>query len=258
MTQLTHHTAGMICWADLATSDLPAAKAFYASLFGWTYDDRPLGNGDDYAMAQLQEGSAAGLYRDARADSAGPHWNCYFAVQDAAATAAKVEALGGKLLAPAMDVFDAGRAAVFADPGGAVICLWQAKRHIGVETMGVHGSLCWAELMTRQVEESVAFYGALLGLTERRMSFAEGHYTVLQVGEQGSCGVLELPPQLPAQVPAHWYPYFLVEDVQGTLARALEGGAQSLAELHHLEGVGSFVPLKDPQGAVFALLQPSR
>ena len=42
MPERTSYTQGTPNWVDLQTTDQDAAKAFYAGLFGWTYDDQPL------------------------------------------------------------------------------------------------------------------------------------------------------------------------------------------------------------------------
>jgi predicted enzyme related to lactoylglutathione lyase len=46
----------------------------------------------------------------------------------------KVLDAGGKVLMEPFDVMDAGRMAVFADPEGAVFCVWQAKEHKGAQS----------------------------------------------------------------------------------------------------------------------------
>ena len=42
---------------------------------------------------------------------------------------------------PAMDVMDAGRMAIFADPPGAVIGLWQPNQHMGAQLVNETGHL---------------------------------------------------------------------------------------------------------------------
>src|ERR1700740_1201413 len=49
----TSYAQGTPNWVDLQTPDQDAAKAFYAGLFGWTYDDQPMGEGQVYSMAML-------------------------------------------------------------------------------------------------------------------------------------------------------------------------------------------------------------
>ena len=52
-----------------------------------------------------------------------PYWGAYIAVDDVDASVSKVEALGGKVLVPAMDAEGAGRFATLQDPQGAVFSI---------------------------------------------------------------------------------------------------------------------------------------
>ena len=52
--------------------------------------------------------------------------------------------------------------AVFADPEGAVFCVWQAKEHRGARIVNEHGSVNFNDLNTRD-EGAKAFYGAVFG-----------------------------------------------------------------------------------------------
>ena len=63
MGERTSYAPGTLSWTELVTSDADAAKAFYTELFGWSYDDRPVGEGMVYSMAQLDGKSVAALYR---------------------------------------------------------------------------------------------------------------------------------------------------------------------------------------------------
>ena len=45
MPHLDSHTAGTINWADLVSTDLDAATAFYTGLFGWEPEDMPMPGG---------------------------------------------------------------------------------------------------------------------------------------------------------------------------------------------------------------------
>ena len=55
MTMRTGFTEGEICWTDLQTSDVAAAKDFYAAVFGWRFEDLPTPDGRSYAQAFLGE-----------------------------------------------------------------------------------------------------------------------------------------------------------------------------------------------------------
>jgi len=43
MPPIDKHTPGSFCWFELATTDQPAAKQFYQSLFEWDVQDSPVG-----------------------------------------------------------------------------------------------------------------------------------------------------------------------------------------------------------------------
>ena len=49
---VSKHEPGTFCWVELATSDGPAAKKFYTSLFGWSVVDNPMGDAGVYTMLQ--------------------------------------------------------------------------------------------------------------------------------------------------------------------------------------------------------------
>ena len=52
-----------------------------------------------------------------------PHWLAYVSVPNIDDSLKQAEELGGKILAPAMDMENVGRMAVIADPQGAAIAL---------------------------------------------------------------------------------------------------------------------------------------
>jgi predicted enzyme related to lactoylglutathione lyase len=54
-----------------------------------------------------------------------PQWLAYVHVADVDASARKTTELGGKVLAPPMDIPDVGRIAVIQDPQGATIGLFK-------------------------------------------------------------------------------------------------------------------------------------
>jgi uncharacterized protein len=260
MTTMTAYADGVPSWVDLATPDPAASKAFYHELFGWEYDDQETDQpGTDYVMARKGEHNAAGMMQlsEQMVESGMPPvWTTYVSVSDIDATAAKVESAGGKLLQPPMDVMDVGRMAVLADPAGAVIALWQPKEHIGAEVVNEHGALTWNELVTPDPGAVAGFYETVLGWNAQTAPMPTGDYTVFFVpggNESGIAGAMA-PPD-PA-MPTYWGVYFNVDDVEATVARARQLGAQVLMEPAPIPGVGTLAALVDPQGAAFSLMTP--
>lgn len=262
MTIHTKHDPGMFSWADLGTTDVAAAKKFYAALFGWTFTDTPMGDGAVYSMAKRGEHDAAAITTQnemQKSFGAPPHWTCYFTVTDADATAAKAQRAGAKIIAPPFDVMDAGRMALIDDPTGAGVAAWQPKKHIGAGVTSEPGAITWAELLTRDLEAALKTWSATFGWETDSMPMPNGvTYTVFKAGNVPSCGMMPMPSQVPANVPSHWLPYFQVADCDATLKKTTDLGGKIIVPAMEAPTVGRFATLMDPQGAVFAVLQPKR
>jgi uncharacterized protein len=251
MGERTSHPANTISWTDLATSDQEAAKRFYAGLFGWDYEDRPVGDDGTYSMAQIGGRSVAalaGLRPDEAAQGIPPHWNVYVTVEDVDACAAQVAGAGGRVFAGPFDVFDAGRMAVIADPSGAALCLWQAGTSIGAESVNGPGLLTWADCASSDPAAAQAFYSTLFGWRFQQMS-EEPPYWVILNGERSQGGMTR-PPE---GVPSNWFPYFGSVGVDETMQIAQTlGGNPFLGPIDVPNG--RFALIQDPQGAAFAIL----
>lgn len=115
------------CWAELCTTDVPAAAAFYCSVFGWETNSAPYPGGT-YTMAAPagagHEANFAGFVRSGP-DSTAPvmYWLPYFEVDDADAAVAKVRELGGHIDMEPVDLEGVGRIARAADPSGGRFAL---------------------------------------------------------------------------------------------------------------------------------------
>jgi hypothetical protein len=253
MGERTQHTPGTFSWTDLNTTDQEAAKAFYAGLFGWEYDDQEVGEGMSHSMATLDGKMVAAIslqpeqQRDAGAP---PAWNSYVTVEDADQTLARAKELGATVHADAFDVFDAGRMAVVQDPQGAYFLLWQPNQHIGAGLVNAPGALSWNELGSPDLEGSASFYEQLLGWKTTPMEGADPPYLVIQTADGHSNGGIR--PPAPPGTPPFWLVYFATGDIEASLAKASELGAQVLVGATDI-GIARIAVVLDPLGAVFAL-----
>jgi predicted enzyme related to lactoylglutathione lyase len=256
MPERQSYEPGTPSWTDLSTTDVDAAKRFYADLFGWSYDAQDAGNGMIYTMAQQKAKAVAAIAPQPQmmaAAGAPPMWNTYVTVADVDASTGEVEGAGGAVLMPPMDVMDAGRMAVANDPTGAMFAMWQAKNNIGAELVNEHGALTWNELQTPDVDAAVAFYSKLFGWKSTAMDMGGGAtYTMLELGDRGIGGAMKPPME---GIPAHWQVYFAVDDCDATVATAKKGGGTVLAEPMDLPDVGRMAALADPQGAAFSVIK---
>jgi predicted enzyme related to lactoylglutathione lyase len=260
MANIDKHPAGSFCWIELHTTDQPAAKNFYQSLFGWSADDMPMGPNDFYTIFRLQgRDTAAGctLRPEERSQGVPAHWLIYIAVDNADAAAAKAQQLGGKILAPAFDVMDAGRMAIIQDPTGATFCPWQANKNAGIGIAQVAGTLCWADLSTPDAKGATDFYAGLFGWQIAADPKDPSGYLHIKNGEQFIGGI---PPAThrPPGAPPHWMAYFQVDDVDATASKAKGMGAKLCLEPMSMEGVGRLAVIGDPQGATFAIFKSAR
>jgi predicted enzyme related to lactoylglutathione lyase len=134
MGERTKYTPGTFSWTDLNTTDQEAAKTFYTGLFGWSYDDAPVGDDVYDSMASIDGKMVAAISpqpQQQREAGAPPAWNSYITVDSADQTLARAAELGATVHAQAFDVMDAGRMGVVQDPQGAWFLVWEPKQHIG-------------------------------------------------------------------------------------------------------------------------------
>ena len=115
---------GALSWNELNTRDLPTAIAFYTTVFGWGEK-----NGVEAGYAEFTVDDtvvAGGMPMPEMVPPEVPaHWNVYFGTADVDASAEKVTALGGTVLAPPFDIPDVGRAAVCMGPLGEAFSLFK-------------------------------------------------------------------------------------------------------------------------------------
>ncbi len=240
-------------WVDLSSKDADASRDYYAKLFGWKVEIAGPDAGG-YALAKLGGKDVAGI-GPAQDPNAPTAWNLYIGTRDVDALAKKVEAAGGKVVAPPFDVLKSGRMAAFQDPSGAFISAWQPNEMYGAEVMGKAGAYSWAELNARGFDKAKGFYQTVFGWTQKvsPMGEGQGDYTEFQHDGQSIAGGMDMNPMVPAEVPSYWMVYFGVEDVDKAHQKAIDLGGKEMLGPQDFPG-GRFSILSDPQGAAFGLL----
>ena len=111
---------GGLVWEDLRSTDVDAAKEFYAGLFGFRVDPLEMA-GPDYATftrpdEEFPLGGMGGMMGAAEGMSS--HWLVYWGVEDAAAAADRARATGGSVVVEPHES-PYGRMAGIDDPEGA-------------------------------------------------------------------------------------------------------------------------------------------
>ncbi|MDQ1508645.1 MAG: uncharacterized protein QOG50_489 [Actinomycetota bacterium] len=255
MPARTEYAPGTPSWVDLQTSDPAGAKAFYSALFGWEFEDLPVGDDAEgnpafYSMAAKFGKNVAAI---APLPMAGvpPHWNTYVTVADVDATAAEVEGAGGTVVMGAFDVMDAGRMAVVADPTGAMVCLWTPKTSIGAELVNEHGTLSWNELMSPDVPAAAKFYNKIFGWEANNLEMPGMQYTEFKLGDRTIGGGMKPPME---GMPAVWGIYFAVDDTDKAAEIAKSKGGTVMQEPTDIPP-GRMAVIADPAGAMFSIIK---
>ena len=110
---------------ELLSDDPEQSVKFFADVFGWQNQSWP---GQTYWLVETGDeelGINGGIMR---AGDFPPTQNavCTIMVDDIGDALGKVEAAGGKVIAPERQVGEAGWAAYAADPSGVVFGIWKA------------------------------------------------------------------------------------------------------------------------------------
>ena len=119
-----------------------------------------------------------------------------------------------------------------------------------------NGRLCWHELMVPNMDVAKEFYGRVAGWTTTVWEGAAGPYTMWMNGETPVGGMMTLTEEQQKHgTPPCWLAYVSTPDANGTVAKIKELGGGVIHEMAVPE-VGRFAVVSDPQGGVFAVLEP--
>lgn len=233
----------MFCRYSLRTTDLTAARAFYADAIGLVLPD---------GMSVGSALEAWPLHERARARGAPPHWLGHLAVDDVEGMVKRLIGLGSEPLAPTMQGRDGTPFATFRDPFGTLI----AVRARG--TSANDSPVVWHQLHTRDVEGAWALYHELFGWAHKQtLDVPEplGGYRLFAWNEAGATvGGMGNTARSPG-VHTHWLFYLPVVDIDEAAASVRALGGTAMEPFALPDGM-RLVACEDPQGAAFGLAQP--
>jgi predicted enzyme related to lactoylglutathione lyase len=252
LTTLPMH--GQFIWYELSTPDVDAAQEFYPRFTDW--GTQPFDN--DYTMWTSGGRPWAGIFRlndEMRQQGVPPNWMPYIGSTEVDATARKVTALGGRVVAGPGEIPNVGRYAVVQDPDGATFGLYKPNDPVGKGWDGtpVIGRPSWHELMTVDYKRAFDFYRQVFGWEKTgEMDMGDGSM-YLMFGKNGVPygGMFNRTPDM-ADMDPFWLVYIHVNDVGEAVSIATEAGASVQRPQMDIPG-GSIAILGDPQGAGFAV-----
>jgi hypothetical protein len=109
---------------EIPTADRTTTKKFYSELFGWEFQtaDMP---GEDMEYDMIQDGGIGGGLSPLNDMVKPGDVLIYVNSEDIDTDLKKIEALGGKIALPRQDIPGYGSMAIFIDPTGNQLALWQ-------------------------------------------------------------------------------------------------------------------------------------
>ena len=245
MTRRTY-PQGVPCWIDTEQPDVGAAAAFYAGLFGWTFQDAmPAGAPGRYLIARLHG-------------------------QDVAVQ--RLVSAGATVRSPPADAGEGGRSAALTDPEGAEFRIWQARRRFGAQVANQPGAWNFSDLHTRDPGAARKFYEDAFGwqvddlgfaMMIRRPGYGDHLEATIDPGIRARQSKLAAPSGFedaiawvattaPAELP-RWHVSFTVADRDQTVADAKRLGAEVLSRDDTAWTRTALI--RDPQGAEFTASQ---
>jgi hypothetical protein len=243
---------GKFIWADLVTDDAVAARAFYSSLFGWTFEEH-----GDFSLASKGGQNVAGIIKRPRpTDRPGqPRWVCYLSVADIEVAQKTILVMGGKVMIAPRAIPKRGEQAIFADAEGAVFGIVKSSSGDPQDFLADPGEWIWIQLLSRDARKATEFYRTLAGYevtdytqARRALSFMLGSAGVMRAA------VGTIPADHPEVSPT-WLPFLRVENLDETLAKARQGGGKVLLEPAREFYGHPLAIIADPTGGAVGILQ---
>lgn len=251
--------SGAFIWYELWCNDPARAQDFYRKAIGWTFEDP----GDGYVHIQAPDGEFVGGMLPIRPEMQGarPAWLAYLAVDDVDRSVADIQAAGGKLQMPAVDMESVGRMALVTDPQGATFYVMKPSpppdRPNGESTAfgNQPGHCAWNELATSDPAAAERFYTKQFGweLPEAMDMGDMGKYQFVSKGEHTWGAIMRSQDE---SQPVAWLPYFAVPSIADAKRAVESHGGKVWMGPHEVPGGDWIIVASDPQDAPFGLVGP--
>ncbi|WNE94899.1 VOC family protein [Streptomyces luomodiensis] len=245
---------GFPCWVSLAARSLQAAQEFYTAVLGWTW--RSTGLDEEFRTALFGGAPVAGIGELANSLRGAVAWTPFFAVADADATAARIHERGGTVGVGPLAFGPDRRAALAADPDGAVFGFWEGEALPGWAAEP-DSAPAWLELRTRDAFAAALFYGEVFGWAAPEGPCSveyENDEVIVGEAERKLAvirgGAVEQAPD--PRVRPRWYVHFRVPDVTAAVAAARAAGG-TVALPPAPSAAGRQATLRDPDGGLFTV-----
>jgi uncharacterized protein len=125
-------------------------------------------------------------------------------------------------------------------------------------TIPKHGTICWRELTTQNIDKAKEFYQELLGWKLEASKVTNLQYDEIHIGEKAVGGMMQINEQWGAgweKIPAHWMTYIAVNNCDETVEKINVNGGGVCVPPFDAPNVGRISVVNDPGGATFSVIQ---
>ncbi|MEJ2179790.1 MAG: VOC family protein [Gammaproteobacteria bacterium] len=245
---------GKFVWFDLATLDLEKQKAFYSSVFGWTY--QPISNTEEhYTLIKNGERNVAGMFtvKQREGSKLGALWVGLMSHDDPAKAVSTVESNGGSVHTKPKAIPKRGTYALFVDPEGALFGVLKSDSGDPLDSEVAIGDFFWMDLFAREPSQAGQFYQKVASYEISKSEAAENvERLVLNSHDKARAGVVPLPQDANR---AGWLPYVRVADVEATLKKVTNAGGYVMVPPTPELLDGNLAIFVDPQGGVLGIVR---
>ena len=182
-------------------------------------------------------------------------WTVFIVVDDLAKSLERVVAAGGAVAQSPVEIPGGAEIAVVADPSGAMFALISGGPEPGDPYFSDEpGAVCFAELMTGDLDSAARFYGEVFDWTAESDEGGPVPYTVCNLDGDAVAGMIGRPSEISLDVPDAWSIYFAAESCEATVQRAVELGGSVIVPTTPTP-MGPFAVVADPEGAAFQIME---
>ncbi len=121
-----------------------------------------------------------------------------------------------------------------------------------------NGEFCWNELVTPNVKKSKDFYGKMFGWQFNDVELNDMIYTLITCQNKEIAGIWQIPSEQQDQIPPHWMAYILVDNLEDSLEKAKQLGAEIKRDVTQVGDMGRLGIIIDPTGAPIALWESKK
>ena len=231
---------GKFVWHDLLTPNVSAARDFYGSLFGWTFEAE-----GPYTVIRNQGRKIGGMVEVKPTDEqpAQALWLGSLSVADVDEAVTFLKKEGGTLLSGPEEMAQRGRGALVSDPQGAQLLLLRSATGDPPDRPAALGDWLWNEIWTGAPADTVAFYQALAGYD----SLIEAdRYTVLVKNDKWRAGVRHV---FREGFRTRWVPVVRVLDPAAIIEQVPKLGGRVWVRPSDPASNGDTALISDPTGA---------